>query len=353
VPPLHLATTFLREPDNSYPEGHIYGRPHNPTYLPAEALLAGLEGGEAALLFASGMAAATSVFLALRPGDRVLAPPIMYWGLRKWLLTEARHWGLEVDLVDTTDLEQVRAALKHGRTRLVWLETPANPSWEVSDIQAIAFLAHEAGAMVAVDNTVPTPVLTRPIELGADLVMHSASKYLNGHSDVIAGALITKVRNPFWERIIALRTGNGGILGGFEAWLLLRGLRTLFIRVERACRTAEALARHFEGHERVRTVLYPGLASAPGHAIARRQMRGGFGGMLSLRVAGGEAAAIAVAAKTRLWKRATSLGGVESLIEHRASIEGAESPVPPDLLRLSAGLEASGDLIADLEEALR
>jgi len=352
IPPLHLATTYLRDADNQYRSGRAYGRADNPTYDQPEALLARLEGGAAALTFASGMAAASAVFFALEPGDHVVAPTVMYWALRKWLVTVGRPWGLDVELVDTGDLDALRAAMRPGRTKLVWLETPANPTWAVSDIAAAGEVAHGAGARLAVDNTVATPVLTQPITLGADIVMHSATKYLNGHSDVIAGALVTARRDAFWDRIVALRSGNGAILGAVEAWLLLRGMRTLFLRVAHACRSAQAIADHFHGHPAIEAVLYPGLAAAPGHALAMRQMRGGFGGMLSLRVAAGEAAAIAAAGRVKVWKRATSLGGVESLIEHRASIEGPDSPVPPNLLRLSVGLEAVEDLIADLDYAI-
>lgn len=352
IPPIHLATTYIRDPDNQYRSGRGYGRADNPSYDQPEALLARLEGGEAALIFASGMAAATAVFLALKPGDHVLAPKVMYWALRKWLITTAREWGLEVDLVDMPDLAAVRAALRPGKTKLLWIETPANPTWVVTDIAGIAKLAHETGALLAVDSTVATPILTQPLALGADLVMHSATKYLNGHSDVVAGALVAARKDAFWQRIVGLRTSHGGILGPLEAWLLLRGMRTLPLRVAQACRSAEAIATHFANHPRVRAVLYPGLAGAQGHEIAQRQMQGGYGGMLSLCVAGGEAAAIATAARVNVWKRATSLGGVESLIEHRASVEGPDSPAPPDLLRMSVGIEAVEDLIDDLEAAL-
>jgi cystathionine gamma-synthase len=242
--------------------------------------------------------------------------------------------------------------MRPGRTRLVWLETPANPLWEISDIAAAAEIAHRAGARLVVDSTVATPVLTRPLELGADLVMHAATKYLNGHSDVVAGTLTTRALDEFWGRIRAVRAQQGGILGSFEAWLLLRGMRTLYLRVRQSCRSAQALAERLAEHPQVAQVLYPGLPTFPGHDLAAWQMRGGFGGMLSIRVRGGEAAAVATAARVRLWKRATSLGGVESLIEHRASIEGPTSPVPDDLLRLSVGIEEPADLIADLEAAL-
>lgn len=353
VPGIHPATTFLREGDLSYPAGHAYARPANPTFDPAERLLANLEGAAEALLFASGMTAATMVFQALSPGDHVVAPRVMYWGLRHWLRDVAGRWGLDVDFIDMTDMAAVAAAIRPGRTRIVWAETPANPTWDVTDLAAAARLAREAGALLAVDNTVPTPLLTRPVAFGADLVMHSATKYLNGHSDVLMGALAVRDPSlPIWQRVKAIRAGQGGMPGPFEAWLLLRGMRTLAVRLERACASAAAIAAHFHGHPQVARVLYPGLPDHPGHAVAARQMSGGFGGMLSIRVAGGEAAAVAAAARLRVWTRATSIGGIESLAEHRASVEGADSPCPPDLLRLSCGIEHVDDLIADLEQAL-
>ena len=292
------------------------------------------------------------MFQSLLPGDHVLVARVLYWGIRKWLAEFAVSWGLDVEFVDTADPAAVAAAIRPGRTRLLWLETPANPTWEITDLAAVVKIAHAADVRVAVDNTVATPVLTRPIELGADLVVHSATKYLNGHSDVLAGAVVTARRDPFWERIRSWRRNAGGVVGAFEAWLLQRGMRTLFLRVRRSSETALTLAHHFDGHPTVTTVLYPGLPSHPGHAIAARQMTGGFGGMLSIRIAGGEEQAMAVAAAVRIFKRATSLGGVESLIEARRSVEGPSSSVPADLLRLSIGLEAPEDLIADLEGAL-
>jgi len=353
TPPVHVSSTYLRDPDNQYRTGRIYARADNPAFDQAEAVLTQLEQGAQAMLFASGMAAATAVFQALEPGDHVLAPRVMYWSLRNWLMNFATRWGLQVELIDMTEPAAVQAALRPGRTKLVWLETPANPLWTVTDIAATAELAHAAGARVAVDSTVATPVLTRPLTLGADLVMHAATKYLNGHSDLIAGALVTRADDDFWRRIRTVRAQVGGTLGSFEAWLLLRGMRTLYLRVRAAGAAAQRIAEHFDGHPLVAQVLYPGLPGAQGHAVSRRQMDGGFGGMLSIRARGGEAAAVAVAAHTVLWKRATSLGGVESLIEHRASVEGAGTPAPPDLLRLSVGIEDAGDLIADLEQALQ
>ncbi len=352
TPPLHVSSTYLRDTDNQYRSGRIYARADNPAFDQPEAVLNALEGGHQTLLFASGMAAATAVFQALQPGDHVLAPQVMYWSLRNWLMTFATQWGLQVELIDMTSPAAVQAALRPGKTKLVWVETPANPLWTVTDIEATAALAHAAGALLAVDSTVATPLLTRPLALGADIVMHAATKYLNGHSDLIAGALVTRQDNDHWQRVRKVRAQLGGTLGSFEAWLLLRGMRTLHLRVRTACVSAQRIAEHFSTHPQVAEVLYPGLPQCQGYAISQRQMQGGFGGMLSLRARGGEAAAIAVAAHTQLWKRATSLGGTESLIEHRASVEGAGTPAPTDLLRLSVGIEDVADLINDLEQAL-
>jgi cystathionine gamma-synthase len=352
VPPLHMATTFVRDSDNQYRAGYAYGRPDNATTRHAEAVLAALEEAHEAALFGSGMAAATAIVLALPAASHIVASQVMYWAFRHWLATEAPRLGHRVDFVDSTDLATVAAAIKPGTTRLVYVETPGNPLWAISDIAAIAGIAHTAGALLAVDSTVATPVFTRPLRLGADLVMHSASKYLNGHSDVIAGAVAAARPGEAWERIKTMRTQFGAVIGPFEAWLLLRGLRTLDIRVRTQAATALLIATRLARHARVTHVLYPGLGEHPGHAVAARQMTGGFGAMLSIRVAGGEGAAIAAAAKVQLWKRATSLGGVESLIEHRASVEGAHSPCPPDLLRLSVGLEDPDDLLDDLDQAL-
>ncbi len=352
VPPVHSATTYARDRDYRLSGVWSYGRPDNPTVEAAEAVLRSIEGGAAALLFASGMAAATAVFQSLKPGDHVVAPKVMYWALRSWLIESLQPWGVAVGLVDMTDIGAVAAAVRPGRTRLVWIETPANPTWAVTDIAAVAGIAHQAGAILAVDSTAATPVLTRPLEHGADLVMHSATKYLNGHSDVLAGALVAARDDALWQRLVRGRWEGGAVLGGFEAWLLLRGLRTLVLRVRQASRSAQAIAAHCLGHAGVAQVLYPGLGNDPGHAVASRQMSGGFGGMLSIRVVGGREAALAVAGRLRLFARATSLGGVESLVEHRASVEGPDSPVPPDLLRLSVGIESADDLIADLDQAL-
>jgi cystathionine gamma-synthase len=351
VPPVHVSTTYVRDPDNQYRAGYAYGRPDNASVRQAEAVIAALEGAAQAMLFGSGMAAATAVILALDKPSHIVASQVMYWAFRRWLGETARY-GHRIDFVDTSDLDAVRAAVKPGETALVYVETPGNPLWTVTDIAAVAQIAHAAGARLGVDSTVATPVFTRPLSLGADIVMHSASKYLNGHSDVIAGALATAREDDLWARIGAVRAQHGAILGPFEAWLLMRGLRTLDVRVRTQTESAALLASWLVKHPAVSQVLYPGLHAHPGHAVAARQMRGGFGAMMSLRVRAGERAAIETAARVRLWKRATSLGGVESLIEHRASVEGPDTPCPPDLLRLSVGLEDPDDLFADLDRAL-
>jgi cystathionine gamma-synthase len=353
VPAIHPSTTYLRDADNSYgTHGRVYSRADNPTYDQVEALLNTLEGGQGALVFSSGMAAATALFMALKPGDHVVAPSVMYWSLRNWLIDFAKPWGLDVEFVPSANLDALAKAMRPGKTALVWLESPSNPMWDVTDIQVASDIAHAAGARLAVDSTSASPVITRPLAFGADYVMHAGTKYLNGHSDVIAGALVTAADDDHWNRIKGVRKGLGAVLGPFESWLLLRGMRTLYPRVRTASANALDIARYLEGHPGVLEVLYPGLQSHPQHEVALRQMTDGFGGMLSIRMSGGAAAAIAVAANTKLFTRATSLGGVESLIEHRASIEGADTPVPDDLLRLSVGIEDAGDLIADLVQAI-
>ncbi|KQT90097.1 cystathionine gamma-synthase [Methylobacterium sp. Leaf469] len=354
VAPLHVSTTFLRDPDNGYASGFSYARPDNATVREAEAVIAMLEEARAgAMLFASGMAAATAVFTALEPGDHVVAPLVMYWALKRWLREEMPRRHIAIDFVPMDDLDALRAALRPGTTKLVWIETPGNPLWTVTDIAAAARLAHAAGARLAVDSTAASPIHTRPLTLGADIVMHSATKILNGHSDVVAGVLAGAEADAFWSRLGTIRAGGGAILGPFEAYLLMRSLRTLHLRAAAQSASAAELARRLESHPAVSAVLYPGLPDDPGHAVAARQMDGGFGFMLSIRIAASEQAAIAAAARVRLWKRATSLGGVESLIEHRASVEGPGSPCPPDLLRLSVGIEAVDDLFGDLDAALR
>ena len=352
VPPIHVSTTYERAADLGYPGGRVYARDDNPSFDQAEALLASLEGGADALLFASGQAAAATILQALEPGVGILAPRAMYWGLRNFIVKFAETWRLPLDFYVNDAIDDLATKARGHKPKLIWIETPANPNWEITDIAAVSDIAREIGAAVAVDSTAATPMLTRPIELGADIVMHSATKYLNGHSDVIAGALVTARDDRLWQRIGELRAAAGAILGPFEAWLLLRGMRTLHLRVAAHCANAQAIAERFHGHPRLSHVLYPGLPTHPNHATAARQMHGGFGGMLSFRLRAGEEAAKAFAAKLSVFKRATSLGSVESLAEHRASVEGPNTLCPPDLVRLSIGIEHVDDLISDLECAL-
>jgi cystathionine gamma-synthase len=351
VPPIHMSTTYIRDADNGYRSGLVYGRTDNVTTQQVEAVIAALEGAEEAMMFGSGMAAATAIVLALERPTHIIASQVMYWGFREWL-NDVTRYGHSVTFVETSDLDAVRAAVRPGETGLFWIETPSNPLWTVTDIAAISEIAHAAGALLCVDSTVSTPIFTRPITYGADIVVHSATKYLNGHSDVVAGALAAATTGDSWTRIAKIRKQLGTGLSPFEAWLLMRGLRTLDVRMREQAKSAGLLAQWLSGHPALSDVLYPGLKTHPGHDIALRQMVGGFGGMLSIRVRGGEATAIAAAARVQVWKRATSFGGVESLIEHRASIEGPGTPCPSDLLRLSVGLEDPDDLFFDLVRAL-
>ncbi len=353
VPPVIPSTTFARDDQYRLVGGHrSYSRDHNPTYDAAEAMLRELEGAQDTLLFSSGMAAAAAVFQALKPGDHVVYPKVMYWGLRAWLLDFAETWQLKLSSFEPGVEGSLEAAIRDGETRLVWIETPCNPTWDIIDIEHAANAAHAAGAKLAVDSTVATPVLTRPLQLGADIVMHSATKYLNGHSDVLAGALATGSDDELWRRIRTLRAELGALPGSFDAWLLQRGMRTLFMRVRKASESAMAIARHFENHAAIERVAYPGLESHPGHDIAKRQMHGGFSGMLSLLIRGDEQDALAFVNRCRVFIPATSLGSVESLVEHRYTIEGPDSPIPKNLVRLSVGVEDVNDLIADIEQAL-
>jgi cystathionine gamma-synthase len=351
-PPLQFSTTYSRDPGYDHVGNYSYSRADNPSWEVLEKVCAELDGGAEAKCFASGMAAVCAFFETVNAGEHVVAPRIMYHGSQDWLrrISEKRSIGLS--LFEASNLEDLRRAVQPGKTSVVWIESPVNPTWDVIDIALAADIAHQAGAILAVDGTVASPVTTRALEHGADIVFHSATKYLNGHSDVVAGILVTAKRDERWEDIKLVRTLTGGVLGPFEAWVLLRGMRTLFVRFDRASQSALRLARHFEGHPRLQRVLYPGLESHPGHDIAKRQMTQGFGGMLSLLVEGGADEAKRIAGKTRLFVRATSLGGVESLIEHRASVEGPLSEVPKNLLRLSIGIENCQDLINDLEQSL-
>ena len=347
VPPIQMATTYARDADYRLLDGRDYTRDKNPTAEPAERLLAALEGGAEARLFASGMAAATTAIRGLtKPGDHVIAPKVCYFALRDWIARWGAQWGVDVTFVDMTSLDELHDAMR-PTTRLVWIETPANPTWDVTDIADAALIAHKAGALLAVDSTCATPVHTQPLSLGADLVMHSATKYLAGHSDVLAGALVTRTVDATWETLCRMRHDEGALLGPMEAWLLLRGMRTLFVRVARQSQTALSLARRLAEIPQL-AVSYPGLSSHPQHAIAASQMHGGFGGMLSIRVPD----PLRVVQRLKVWVPATSLGGVESLVEHRATVEGPASPTPKDLLRLSVGLEHEDDLFEDLVQAV-
>ncbi|MEP6990396.1 MAG: aminotransferase class I/II-fold pyridoxal phosphate-dependent enzyme [bacterium] len=348
--PIHLSTTFEREADGSYRGGHVYSRTSNPNRIALEASLAALEGGAAALAYASGSAATLAVFQSLAPGDHVLAPDDAYYGTLRQLREIFSGWGLESDVVDMTDLGAVERALR-PTTKIVWVETPSNPLVRVVDIARIAQLAHDVGARCVVDNTWATPVLQRPLELGADAAMHSTTKYLGGHSDLIGGALVLKDDDAFCERLRLVQRVGGTVPSPFDCWLLLRGIRSLPWRMRAHCDNAMAVARYLASHAAIEAVHYPGLESHPGHAIARRQMSGGYGGMMSIRVRGDAEAALGVTRRLRLFTRATSLGGTESLIEHRASVE-VPTVAPQNLLRISIGLEHPDDLIADLAAAL-
>ena len=332
VPPIHPAVTYERDREPGYSRGITYMRATPESCRQAEALLTELEGGEHTLLYPSGMAAIAAVLRTLKPGDHLVALQELYRGSLLFIQRYLIPWGIEVDFVANDDTDALARAVRPGETKMVYLEGAANPTWVISDLAAAAKIAHDAGALVIVDNTVPTPVLTRPIELGVDLVVHSATKYLNGHSDVLAGAVVFAAGNDtLYERILDQRHWDGAILGPFEAWLLLRGMRTLYLRVQRATASAQRIAAYLERHPKVKQVLYPGLPSHPGHDIAKRQMSGGFGGILSVRLADQESA-VAFQGRLELFKRATSLGGVESLNEydgHNADInEGGSSPCP-------------------------
>jgi cystathionine gamma-synthase len=352
VPGIELASTFARGSDYEPMGAFNYARYGNPTTQALEKVLTALDGGAEAMAFNAGLAASVSVFETVRTGQHIVAPEIMYHGGQDWLRRLSETRGIGLTFFDQTQEGALEKAIRPGETAIVWVETPVNPTWDVIDIEASAIAAHGAGAILCVDSTVAPPCTTRALELGADIVFHSATKYLGGHSDLTAGALVCAEANALWDEIKQVRKLTGGILSPFDAWLLLRGIRTLFIRYERVSDNAMELAQVLADHPKVVQVLYPGLESHPGHEIAKKQMRGGFGGMLSILVDGDAEAARRVATATRLFIPATSLGGVESLIEHRASVEGPHSLVPPNLLRLSVGIEDVRDLIADLDQAL-
>jgi len=350
--PLHMSTTFERSPEGEYPLGFSYSREDNPTRNALERCLAELEGGKEALVFSSGLAVATALILSLEPEDHIIAPDDVYWGLRRVIGDVFGKWNLETAYVDMTEIDEVRAAIRPN-TRLVWTETPSNPLMKVTDLAAIAALARETSSQIVTvcDGTFATPVLQHPLDCGIDMVCHSTTKYISGHSDVVGGALITRHDNYLFERARKAQRYGGSVPSPFDCWLTLRGIETLPCRVRTHCENALRLARHLKMHPRVEAVHYPGLPDHPAYEIAARQMSA-FGGMLSFQVEGGHDEAMAVAAKCRLFIRATSLGGTHSLIEHRASVEGPQTRTPQNLLRVSVGLEHPEDLIADLDQAL-
>ncbi len=351
IPPIHPSTTFARDENYELIGGIRYGRYGNPTTIQAEKLLAKLEGGVEARLFGSGLGAATAVFETIKAGQHILAPQVMYHGAQKWMRRIAERRGIELSFFDQSVPGALRKAIRPN-TALLWIESPVNPTWDIIDIADAAAAVHEVGGILCVDGSVSPPVTTRPLELGADIVFHSCSKYLNGHGDVLAGVLITKEVNERWEEIILIRNLSGAVLGPFETWLLMRGMRTLYVRFTAACSNALAIAKHFEKHPLVQKVSYAGLESHPGHDIAKRQMTNGFGAMLSIQINGTPQQAQQVACKLKVITIGASLGGVESLVEHRASVEGPDSVVPPNMLRFSIGIEPEALLIADLEQAL-
>jgi cystathionine gamma-synthase len=353
APAIQPSTTYLRGTDNELVTENFYSRYSAPNVRQAEAAIAQLEGAAEARLFSSGMAAALAVYRRLPPGSHVVATKRGYFSIVAWLAEQHERGALDVSFFDPRAPETLPRLVRKGETRLVWIETPVNPVYEVVDIAAAAEAAHGAGALLAVDSTAASPILQRPIEHGADIVHHSATKYLNGHSDVLAGVLAIRDANlPIWADIHEERKIGGAALGAFEAWLLLRGLRTLHLRVRAASENAMAISLKLQTHPAVERVTYPGLPNHMQHVIASKQMQGGFGGMLSFEVKGGAAGALGVISRLKLAKVATSLGGVETLIEHRRSIEGPQSDVPPGLLRLSVGVEHADDIWADIEQAL-
>jgi len=350
APPIHLSTTFERDADGATSRGFSYIRDSNPTQAQLEEALAVIDSAAGALAFASGMAAAAAVLQTVPRGGHVLLPDDGYYGVRALGSDFFGQWGLSYDLVAMEDLGAVRGACR-PETKVVWAESPSNPLMKIVDLAALGEIAHARGARFVVDGTFATPALQRPIELGADAVMHATTKYLGGHSDVQGGSVAFRDHGEWMAQVEHVRTIIGGVASPFNSWLVLRGIRTLPARMRMHCANARAVAEFLAKHPRVEVVHYAGLASHPGHAIAARQMSD-FGGMLSFRVRGGREEALAVAAHTRVFTRATSLGGVESLIEHRASSEGPGSRTPQNLLRVSVGLEHPDDLISDLQQAL-
>ena len=353
VPPIQPSTTFAR--DRSYqphPTGNIYARDDNDVGRIAEALLAQLDNAEATLLFPNGMAAIAAVFRALPGGATVLVQSQIYWGTTKWLREFCARRSVTLIEADLSNIAQAQSLCAQHQPDLVFIETPSNPWLRTTDIALVAEATHAAGGRLVVDATAATPILTRALDFGADIVMHSATKGINGHSDVLAGVLATNApADPHWQAIAIDRHDAGAVIGSFEAWLLIRSIRTLPLRVERMSENAQAVAEFLQSHDAVAQVFYPGLPDFEGHSVAKRQMAGGFGSLLSFCVKGGAVEALRVAGRLNLFHRATSLGGVESLVEHRHTIE-PHTGIPESLLRLSIGIEDVQDLCADLEQAL-
>src|SRR5213594_3532785 len=347
--PIHLSTTFERDVEGGYPRGFMYTRNNNPNRQALEQGISALEGGATAAAFASGTGATMAIFQALAPGDHVLAHVDAYYGTSRLLREIFLRWGLEADFIDMSDLAAVKKALRK-KTRLAWMETPSNPLLKIVDIAAVMRIVHDAKVLRVCDNTW-APVLQRPFDLGADLILHSTTKYFGGHCDVAGGIVVSKSDHEFFERIRGIQYTGGAVPSPFDCWLILRGMRTLPWRMRAHSENALKIADFLASHARVGRVHYPGLRSHPAHKIAAKQMSM-FGGMLSFEVKDGTDAAMSVTAKTKIFTRATSLGGVESLIEHRASIEGPGTTSPEGLLRLSIGLENADDLIEDLDQAL-
>jgi cystathionine gamma-synthase len=349
--PIYLSTTFERSADGGYPRGYRYSREGNPNRSELEACVASLEGGEGALAFSSGLAVSMALLELLDRGEQLIAPREGYYGTLRQFREHARRHGIEVAFVDFSDAEKVEAAVTPA-TRMIWAETPANPHLTITDLARIARIGRACGARVVCDNTFATPVCQRPFDFGVDLVVHSGTKFFGGHTDVLSGLLVVRDDDALLDRLADWQRTAGAGLAPFDCWLLRRSIVTLALRVRAQCSGALQVAQFLAAHPRVERVYYPGLEQHPGHAVAAAQMPGGFGAVLSVCIAGGNAAAMAVAARTRLFTRATSLGGVESLIEHRASIEGPGTTVAHNLLRLSIGIEDPEDLIADLDQAL-
>ncbi len=347
--PIYLSTTFERDVEGTYSRGFMYTRNDNPNRQALERGVSMLEGGQAAAAFASGTGAAMSILQALSPGDHVLAHVDAYYGTSRLIREIFVRWGIEADFVDMSDLAAVKKMLR-SNTKLAWVETPSNPLLKIVDLAAVAEIVREAGALLVCDNTW-APVLQRPFDLGADLILHSTTKYFGGHCDVLGGIVVTRTDNEFFQRIRNIQYEGGAVPSPFDCWLILRGMRTLPWRMRAHSGNAMKIAEFLARHPKVKRVHYPGLQSHPGHEIAAAEMSM-FGGMLSLEVKDGYGAAMSVPSKTKIFIRATSLGGVESLIEHRASIEGPATTSPEGLLRLSIGLENADDLIDDLDQAL-